>query len=220
VIRVLLVDDCAVYRDSLRVLLEIPKDIVVVGETTSMHEAFKKAEQLKADVILANATVVSEQLLRFGPQERRQSQEANVILLRVNPHASGTLTAIQAGVRGYIANTMKAEEMFDVIRKVYRGEVSLTQGVAKRLLEEFRALGRTDVIDEITEREKKILELVARGATNKEIAARFFLSEQTIKNTLSIIYQKLHVNNRTEAVTVALRKGIISMSDLLGEEAV
>ncbi|MBC8248391.1 MAG: response regulator transcription factor [Anaerolineales bacterium] len=212
--RVLLADDHAIFREGLCAILDRQKDIVVVGEARDGVEAVKKVAEVTPDIVLMDINMPVMDGVRASRLITAQDQRVGIIILTMYREDEYVFEAIKAGARGYVVKDARAREVLKAIRAVHRGEALIDPAVATKLLEEFRRLAegrsRKELFD-LNEQETEILRLVAQGASNKEIAAALFLSEQTIKNKLSIVFQKLHVNNRAEAVTFAIREGLISM---------
>lgn len=212
-IRVLLADDHAIFRDGLRAILDRQKDIVVVGEAGDGVEAVKKAVELAPDIVLMDINMPVMDGVRASRLITAQDQRVGIIILTMYREDEYVFEAIKAGAQGYVVKDARAREVLKAIRAVHRGEALIDPATATKLLEEFRRLAegqsRKELFD-LNEQEIEILRLVAQGATNKEIAEAIHFSEQTIKNKLSIIFQKLHVNNRAEAAASAIREGLIS----------
>ena len=213
-IRVLLADDHAIFREGLCAILDRQKDIVVVGEARDGVEAVKKVAEVTPDIVLMDINMPVMDGVRASRLITAQDQRVGIIILTMYREDEYVFEAIKAGARGYVVKDARAREVLKAIRAVHRGEALIDPAVATKLLEEFRRLAegrsRKELFD-LNEQETEILRLVAQGASNKEIAAALFLSEHTIKNKLSIVFQKLHVNNRAEAATFAIREGLISM---------
>ncbi len=211
-IRVLLADDHAIFRDGLRAILDRQKDIVVVSEAGDGVEAVKKAAELAPDIVLMDINMPVMDGVRASRLITTQNQGVCIIILTMYREDEYVFEAIKAGARGYVVKDARAREVLKAIRAVHRGEALIDPATATKLLEEFRRLaeGQRKELFDLNEQEIDILRLVAQGATNKEIAEAIHFSEQTIKNKLSIIFQKLHVNNRAEAVASAIREGLIS----------
>jgi DNA-binding NarL/FixJ family response regulator len=211
-IRVLLADDHAIFRDGLRAILDRQKDIVVVGEAGDGVEAVKKAAELAPDIVLMDINMPVMDGVRASRLITAQDQRVGIIILTMYREDEYVFEAIKAGAQGYVVKDARAREVLKAIRAVHRGEALIDPATATKLLEEFRRLAeeqRKELFD-LNEQEIEILRLVAQGASNKEIAEALHFSEQTIKNKLSIIFQKLHVNNRAEAAASAIREGLIS----------
>ncbi len=150
---------------------------------------------------------------REGIEATRRIAEHNprigVIMLTMERHDEYLIEAIKAGAKGYLLKNANSQELIEAIRAVAAGEAQLDPAMARRVLEEFRRLSQAEHhhIVHLTEREKEILQLVAQGASNREIAQKLEISEKTVRNRLSVIFDKLHINNRTEAALYALREG-------------
>ncbi|MCK4451532.1 MAG: response regulator transcription factor [Anaerolineae bacterium] len=213
-IRVLLADDHAIFREGLCAILDRQKDIVVVGEARDGVEAVKKTAEVAPDIVLMDINMPVMDGVRASRLITAQDQRVGIIILTMYREDEYVFEAIKAGAQGYVVKDARAREVLKAIRAVHRGEALIDPATATKLLEEFRRLAegqsRKELFD-LNEQEIEILRLVAQGASNKEIAAALFLSEQTIKNKLSIVFQKFHVNNRAEAVAFAIREGLISM---------
>ena len=211
-IRVLLADDHPIFRDGLRSILDRQKDIVVVGEAGDGVEAVKKAAELAPDIVLMDINMPVMDGVRASRLISAQDQGVGIIILTMYREDEYVFEAIKAGARGYVVKDARAREVLKAIRAVHRGEALIDPATATKLLEEFRRLaeGQRKELFDLDEQEIEILRQVALGAFNKEIGEAIHFSEQTIKNKLSIIFQKLHVNNRVEAVASAIREGLIS----------
>ena len=206
-------DDHAVFREGLRLLLDRQKDMVVVGEASDGAEAVKKAAEVAPDIVLMDINMPVMDGVEASRLITAQDQRVGIIILTMYRENEYVFEAIKAGARGYVVKDARSTEVLKAIRAVYRGEALIDPAMATKLLEEFRRLaeersGKGFVV--LTRREAEILRLVAQGASNKEIAAGLFVSEQTIKKNLSHVFQKLNVNNRTEAAAYAIREGLIS----------
>ncbi len=212
-IRVLMVDDHTLFREGLRAIIDQQPDLYVVGEAKDGVEATKKAAELQPDVVLMDINMPVMGGIEACRQITAQDQRVGVIVLTMYREDKYAFEAIKAGARGYVVKDSSADELFRAIRAVRRGEALIDQAIATNLLQEFRSLAERpserNFVD-LSEREVETLHLVAQGLTNKQIAEKLCLAEQTIKNNLSIVFQKLHVNNRAEAVASAIQEGFIS----------
>lgn len=211
-IRVLLADDHTIFREGLRAILDQQRDIHVVGEAKDGVEAVKKTTELVPDIVLMDINMPVLDGVKASRLITGQDQRVGIVILTMYREDKYVFEAIKAGARGYLVKDARARELLKTIRAVHQGEALIDPAVATKLLEEFRRLAEKrsgkDFLD-LNEREIEILRLVAQGATNKKIAATLCFSEQTIKNYLSIIFQKLHVNNRAEAAAYAVQEGLI-----------
>jgi NarL family two-component system response regulator LiaR len=213
-IRILLADDHTILRKALREIIEKQCDMTVVGEARDGVEAMEKAEELAPDVILMDIRMPILDGVKAIRLIRAQDKHVGIVVLTMFNNEQLVFEAIKAGAQGYILKDAELDELLEAIRGVQRGDPMIDSSIAGRVLVEFCNLTRKqksrDFLD-LSERETEILQLVAQGATNKEIAEMLFVSEYTVRNALSIIFQKLHVNNRTEAAVHALQEGLLNI---------
>jgi len=211
-IRVLIVDDHAMFRDGLRAVLEHQDDISLVGEASDAGSAIRLAVELRPDVILMDLQLPGRSGVEATRDIRASHPAVKVIALSMY-HDTGTVDAmIQAGAQGYVLKEARAADLLAAIRAVAAGGAAIDPSVASQVLEHYRRMAGGDAsqtLGEFSDRELSLLRLLAEGENNRSIAARLHLSEQTVKNTLSGIYQKLGASNRTEAAVIARRKGLI-----------
>jgi DNA-binding NarL/FixJ family response regulator len=206
-IRVLIADDHPVVRDGLRGMLASEADFEVVGEATSGAEAVALTERERPDVVLMDlqmpgvdgATATAEIAARFP--------ETRVLVLTTYDTDADILRAVEAGATGYLLKDAPRERLFPAIRSAARGETVLAPAVATRLVHRMRVPAE----EALTGREIEVLELVARGSSNADVAARLFISEATVKTHLLHIFGKLGVDDRTAAVVSAMERGIIAL---------
>ena len=210
-IRVLLADDHRLFRQGIRQICEILGGFEVVGEAENGQEAVDAARELQPDVILMDINMPLLDGVQATSIITRNNPSSRVIVLTMYRQDQYVFEAIKAGARGYLLKDSDEQELLDTVHAVHRGEALIDPTLATRVLDEFRRLSRTtvddDTVENLTAGEMEVLRLVAQGADNKAIGERLSLSESTIANRLSTIYQKLHVNNRTQAALVALRRG-------------
>jgi DNA-binding NarL/FixJ family response regulator len=181
----------------------------VVGEAENGKQALDLARQLEPDVILMDINMPVLDGVQATSFITEDNPQTRVIILTMYRQDSHVFEAIKAGARGYLLKDVGGHELVNAVQAVHRGEALITPGVAVKLVEEFRRLSQlsAETGESLTEGEMDVLRLVAQGADNKTIAEQLVLSESTIANRLRAIYQKLHVNNRTQAALVALRRG-------------
>jgi DNA-binding NarL/FixJ family response regulator len=215
-IRVLLADDHAMFRQGLKSLLESEPDLRVIGEAHSGREAVRYAADTKPDVIVMDIQMPELDGVRATQSILEINPKANVIILTMYRQDSYVFEAVKAGARGYLLKDVDAAVLIDAIRRVTEGETLLDPEMAQNVLEDFR-VKKESLPDEkrgdLTEREAAILRLLAQGSSNQEIALKLNISEKTVRNRLSEIFAKLQLNNRTQAALYAIREGLASLDD-------
>jgi DNA-binding NarL/FixJ family response regulator len=221
-IRVLLADDHKLFRQGLRQICEVKGEFEVVGEAETGQEAVDLARQFKPDVILMDINMPVLDGVQATSYIAEADPAVRIIILTMYRRDDYVFDAIRAGARGYLLKDTDWQELLDAVRRVHRGEALIDPGVATRLIDEFRRLSQPSAQDEsvekLTQAEMDVLVLVAQGADNAEIADQLALSEKTVTNRLSNIYQKLHVNNRTQAALYALRRGWATLHQEEGDQ--
>jgi len=216
-IRVLLVDDHALFRKGLASLIDPLEDMEVVGEAGDGREALERARELMPDLILMDIQMPGWDGLKATQLIKEEMPYVKIVMLTVSDDDKDLFEAIKQGAQGYLLKDIEPEELFELLRGVYRGEAPISHLTAARILDEFTRLAQKEswvpiAGNNITPREKEVLQLVAQGATNKEIASQLFIAENTVKNHLRNILAKLHLGNRVQAAAYALREGLIGGS--------
>ena len=208
-IRLLIVDDHPVVRDGLHGMLDGQPDFEVVGEAGDGVEAVNLVETLKPDIVLMDLRMpVMDGVAALG-EIKAHSPEVQVLVLTTYDSDADILPAIEAGAAGYLLKDSSRQELYDGIRAAARGETVLAPAVAARLVGKMRAPAE----EQLSSREVEVLQLVAEGESNGEIAAQLHISQATVKSHLVNIFGKLGVSDRTAAVTTALRKGILLLEE-------
>ncbi len=211
-IKILIVDDHPVVREGLSAMLRKEHDIQVVGEAENGVEAIEKARALQPDVVLMDLRMPELDGVEAMRQIRAKNSEMKFIVLTTYDNDEYIFKGIEAGARAYLLKDAPREELFKAIRAVYKGESLIEPAVAGKVLDRFAELSReAQTPDVLSERELEVLNLMAKGTANKLIAATLNIGESTVKTHIQSIFQKLEVNDRTEAVTQAIRKGIIHL---------
>ena len=210
-IRILLADDHKMFRQGLRELLERQGDFTIVGEATTGREAVEMALRLRPEILLLDIQMPELDGVAVAREVAARAPEIKLVMLTMYREDQRLFAAIKAGARAYLLKDADAEELFDLLGRVERGDAALDPAVTLRLFDEFRRLSRAPAeVDPLTEREREILQLLALGLDNKTIAARLSIAEKTVGNRLSEIFQKLGVSNRTQAALVAVQQGLIA----------
>ncbi len=211
--RVLLADDHALFRAGLASLLKA-WGLQVVGQAGNGKEAIEKALQLRPDLIFMDINMPSPNGMEATRAIKAALPETKIIMLTVSDDEQDLFEAIKSGAEGYLLKNLREEEFSEFVSRVSRGESVMSPGMAKKLLREFAQLKqeqhRSRDEDGLTEREREVLEQVARGFTNKEIAATLSISENTVNYHMKNIVSKLHLRNRAEVVAWALEHGYTS----------
>ncbi len=215
-IRTLLADDHTLFRRGLHTLLEQMHGIEVVGEAASGEEVVAQARELVPDVIPMDIKMPVINGIEASRQVLQENPHIGIILVTMFDDPDSVFSGMRAGARGYVLKEAEPEELRRAIEAANRGEVILCPIMAKKVLGHFGSDPSTRheglPYDELTQRELQVLQLAAEGLINKEIADRLVISEKTVKNHISNIFSKLQVNDRTQAVLYALRKGLVTMS--------
>ena len=212
-IRILLVDDQILFRKGIRALLEDQPGIEVVGEGGDGQAGIELVEELRPDVVLMDVNMP----ICSGVEATRTIKEmfpaTKIVILTVSDEDDELFAAIKSGAEGYLLKDLEPQELFGMIRGVMRGEAPISSAVAGKLLNEFRAQSWRSPGDSkegsLTARELEVLQLVADGHSNQEIAGRLYIVEGTVKNHLHNILEKLHLENRLQAATYAIREGLV-----------
>jgi len=211
-IRIIIADDHPVVREGLSAMLSREKDMVVLGEARDGREAVKLAGEQSPDIVLMDLVMPEMDGVEAIRQIKSINPGIQFIILTTYHDDDNLFKGIEAGARAYLLKDTPREELFKAIRAVRRGESLIDPFVAGRVLDRLTELSRQAKTPEIvSEREIDVLTLIARGTSNKEIAERLSISESTVKTHIQSIFQKLEVNDRTEAVTEALKRGIIHL---------
>jgi DNA-binding NarL/FixJ family response regulator len=214
-IRVLLVDDHALFREGLAGIIASQPDMQVVGEASDGFEGFVKARELNPDLILMDIQMPGMDGLETTRQIKRIMPNVKIVMLTVRKDDEKLFEAIKEGAQGYLLKDIRSHEMLAMLRGALHGEAALSPELAGRVLEEFRRLSQL-VLPEpeienftLTEREQEILSLVARGMKDKEIAESLTVSLNTVKTHMRNILSKLQVSSRREAARLARQKGLL-----------
>jgi len=212
-IRVLIADDHAIVREGLRWLITTEPGMELVAEAADGSEAVQKARTLRPDVIILDLVMPQLDGVAAIGQIKRENQDARILVLTSFADDERVFAAIKAGALGYLLKDSLPKDLLQGIRDVHRGELAIQAAIAHKLMRELQRSARLSseaalIQEPLTEREVEVLDLVARGLSNQEIAKRLEISERTARTHVSNILDKLHLANRTQAALYALREGL------------
>jgi len=209
VIRVLIVDDHTVVRDGLNALLSAEPGMKVIGMAGDGQEAVRLAKELQPDVILLDLVMPKMDGVKATQEIKKVCPQARILMLTSFAENHQVFSAIKAGAIGYLMKDTSSEELIQAIRDTYENRPALGPDIARRLMMDIQNR-EGDKLDEnsLTEREVEILQYMALGKTNQDIADELYLSERTVRTHVTNILAKLGLSNRTQAVLYALREGI------------
>ena len=214
-IRLLLVDDQALLRESLGLLLSVQPDLCVVGEAANGEEALRQAAALRPDVVLMDLRMPVLNGVAATRRLRASQPETRVIVLTTFDDDEDVFEALRAGAVGYLLKDVSGDKLVEAVRAAARGESFLQPAIAAKVVAEFARLtdarppAALPLPEPLSERELEVLRLLATGATNREIAAALFIAEGTVKNHLTSILGKLGARDRTQAVLKAQALGLL-----------
>ncbi|MCF3169474.1 response regulator [Streptomyces californicus] len=216
-IRVLVVDDHALFRRGLEIVLAQEEDIQVVGEAGDGSEAVDKAADLLPDIVLMDVRMPKRGGIEACTAIKEVAPSAKIIMLTISDEEADLYEAIKAGATGYLLKEISTDEVATAIRAVADGQSQISPSMASKLLTEFKSMiQRTDErrlvpAPRLTDRELEVLKLVATGMNNRDIAKELFISENTVKNHVRNILEKLQLHSRMEAVVYAMREKILEI---------
>lgn len=211
-IRILIADDHAVVREGLRALIETEPGMELVGEAADGIEAVQKACALEPDVILLDLIMPRKDGIEAIGEIKEEDPGARILVLTSFAEDDKVFPAIKVGAQGYLLKDSSPRELLRAIRHIYRGEPSMHPTIARKLMRELQEPADLPPAEEpLTEREVEVLQLLARGLSNQEIADELIISERTVRTHVSNILGKLHLANRTQAALYALREGLASL---------
>jgi DNA-binding NarL/FixJ family response regulator len=219
-IRAMIVDDHALFRRGLEMVLDSEPDIELVGQASDGAEAVEKAAESLPDVVLMDIRMPRSSGIEACRAMKEAAPSAKIVILTISDEEEDLFEAIRAGASGYLLKDIPLDEVAGAVRAVYGGQSLINPSMAGKLLTEFATLAKRDDEERaqevpaprLTEREMQVLKLVARGMNNRDIAKELFISENTVKNHVRNILEKLQIHSRMEAVMVAVREKLIEFS--------
>jgi len=218
-IRVLVVDDHALFRRGLEMVLAQESDIEVIGEAGDAEAAVERAAELLPDVVLLDVRMPKGSGIEACVQIKEVAPSARIIMLTISDEEADLYEAIKAGATGYLLKEISIDEVASAVRAVYDGQSLISPAMASKLLTEFALMAKRSnersqqvPTPRLTERELEVLKLVARGLNNRDIARELFISENTVKNHIRNILEKLQLHSRMEAVVYAVREKLLEIT--------
>jgi DNA-binding NarL/FixJ family response regulator len=218
-IRTLIVDDHALFRRGLEIVLVTEDDIDVVGEASDGTEAVERAGESLPDVVLMDIKMPRSSGIEACRAIKDVAPSARIVILTMSDEEEDLFDAIKAGASGYLLKDIPLDEVAEAVRSVHGGQSLISPSMAGKLLSEFASLAKREsdeppervLAPRLTEREMQVLKLVARGMNNRDIAKELFISDNTVKNHVRNILEKLQIHSRMEAVMVAVRDKLIEL---------
>jgi DNA-binding NarL/FixJ family response regulator len=209
--RVLLVEDHPMFRDGLARMLESVEDVEVVGEAGTGEEAVQLAEQLNPNIILMDLNLPKMSGIEATKQIIQKRPDTGILVLTMYDDDSSVFAAMRAGARGYLLKEANRNEIIRAIQAVGDGEAIFSPSIARRMMYYFEAKSKqtqVDVFPQLTEREREVLDHIAKGENNAEIASVLSLNQKTVRNHVSNILSKLHASDRAHAIIMAREAGL------------
>jgi DNA-binding NarL/FixJ family response regulator len=217
IIRVVIADDHALFRRGLEMVLETEPDIEVVAEANNGKQAFEAAVEHMPDLVLMDVRMPAHGGIDATRRIKESAPHIKILMLTISDEEEDLYDAIKAGASGYLLKEISIEEVATAIRSVRAGQSLISPSMATKLLTEFAAMARKDEEKQqmpaprLTAREMEVLTLVAQGMNNRDIAKALFISENTVKNHVRNILEKLHLHSRMEAVVYAVREKLLEI---------
>ncbi len=216
-IKILLCDDHNLVREGFSKMLELEEDFIVVGQAASADEALIKARQLKPDIILMDIKLQGINGIEATRMIKEEIPQTEVIILSMYDEEEYVRESVKAGATGYVLKDISQEELIRNIKVVHSGGSYIQPSLARKVLQDLASIGkaktashsRESTIRELSDREIEVLQHVADGKSNKEVASDLTISEKTVKAHLRSIFRKLEVGDRAQAVATAMRRGLV-----------
>ncbi len=213
-IKVLIADDHVMVRQGLAQILELENDITVISQASNGEDAVKLALERKPDVILMDINMPGTNGLQAIKELKQKNSAFKIIVLTIHQDREYLIKTIQMGAEGYVLKDAEPSVLIDAIRNVYNGQTYIQPNMTTELVKEFNRVTLREknsyVKNKLTSREIEVLDLIAEGMINKEIAKHLYISEKTVKNHVSNIFKKLNVSDRTQAAIYALKHNLKS----------
>jgi two-component system response regulator NreC len=215
-IRLLVADDHKIFRQGIKKLLEEEPDLQVVGEAADGRDTVKKATELKPDLVLMDIAMANLNGLEATKQIKKVLPEIKVIMVTMHKNEEYVLQSFQAGASGYILKEGAVEELVSAIRSIHQDKSFLSPTVSKTLVDAYlrkMETGKTETpFDLLTDREREVLQLIAEGYSNREVAKQLFISVKTVEAHRAHIMQKLNIHDIAKLVKYAIQKGLVDLN--------
>ena len=212
-IRILLAEDHTIVRQGLRSILDGREGIEVVGEAKDGREAVEKVQQLQPDIVLMDLSMPLLSGLEATRQIKSQYPQIKVLVLTMHADEEYIFQILQAGASGYLLKQAAVGELVAAIQVVYEGNSYLSPAISRKIVDEYvrqtREQGKVDPYDQLTDREREVLHLIAEGYSTQEIAGLLFISPKTVRGHRSSLTEKLDLHSNAELTRYAIRKGIV-----------
>lgn len=215
-IRILVVDDHTLVREGFARMLELGPEFEVIGQASSARESIEKTRHLQPDIVLMDIKLPGINGIEATKMIKQEFPEVEVIILSMYDEDEYVLESVKAGATGYVLKDISQEELFRTIKVVYSDGSLIQPALARKVLREFATMakevpyeGRGAALKELSDREIEVLQAVAEGKSNREIADHLTISEKTVRAHLRSIFRKLEVGDRAQAVAEAMRKGLV-----------
>jgi two-component system response regulator DegU len=215
-IRILVCDDHTLVREGFTKMLELSPEFQVVAQASSAKEALEKVRQINPDVVIMDIKLPGINGIEATRMIKQEFPDIEVMILSMYDEEEYVIESVKAGATGYVLKDISQEDLFRAIKTVYSGGSMIQPALARKVLREFAHLARettgvskASLLKELSDREVKVLQYVADGMSNKEIADKLMISEKTVKAHLRSIFRKLEVGDRAQAVAYAMRKGLV-----------
>jgi two-component system response regulator NreC len=215
-VRLLVADDHKIFRQGIKKLLEEEADLQVVGEAADGREAVKKATELKPDLVLMDIAMANLNGLEATKQIKKVLPDTKVIMVTMHKNEEYILQSFQAGASGFILKEGAVEELVHAIRSIHQDKSFLSPTISKTLIDAYlrkMETGKTETpFDLLTDREREVLQLIAEGYTNREVAKALFISVKTVEAHRAHIMQKLNIHDVAKLVKYAIQKGLVDLN--------
>ncbi|MCU7709280.1 response regulator transcription factor [Priestia sp. JV24] len=209
--RILIVDDHAHAREGIRDILEEYEDFIIVGEGTNGQEAIELTEKLMPDIVLMDIGMPVMDGLEATKQIKLQFPYVKIVVITVSDDITDLFDALKKGAQGYLLKNLQSEVWYDYLRAFSLDEVPMSKEIAFQILKEFpQETSITKPDTPLSARELEVLQLVAKGLSNRDISAQLFISEHTVKSHLKNILSKLHLENRVQLTSYAFQNGLMN----------